>query len=67
VIVIAVEEDLLPDYRASDTVALEQERKLFYTAITRGAEFVWLIYTSSREGAATSGPSCLLGEAGLHG
>jgi DNA helicase-2/ATP-dependent DNA helicase PcrA len=67
VIVIAVEEDLLPDYRASDTVALEQERKLFYTAITRGGEFVWLIYTSSREGAATSGASCLLPEAGLRG
>jgi DNA helicase II / ATP-dependent DNA helicase PcrA len=67
VIVIAVEEDLLPDYRANDTVALEQERKLFYTAITRGAEFVWVIHTSSREGAATSGPSGLLPEAGLRG
>jgi DNA helicase-2/ATP-dependent DNA helicase PcrA len=66
VIVIAVEQGLLPHRRQSQTRGgLEDERRLFYTALTRAADTVLFIYTDSRAGQPTDGPSCFLREAGL--
>jgi DNA helicase-2/ATP-dependent DNA helicase PcrA len=67
VIVIATEEDILPGYRQSATQqGVEDERKLFYTALTRAKETAFLIHTQNRAASPTSGPSRFLAEAGLH-
>ncbi len=49
VFVVGLEEDLFPSHMASSTPReLEEERRLFYVAITRAEEKVYLSYAGSR-------------------
>lgn len=49
VFVVGVNEDLLPHRRSSDTLAgLEEERRLFYVAVTRSERLLYLSYASLR-------------------
>ncbi|MCM1032669.1 MAG: UvrD-helicase domain-containing protein [Odoribacter sp.] len=49
VFVVGVEEDLLPSLMSHDsTESIEEERRLFYVAITRAKKFCMLTYASSR-------------------
>ena len=49
VFVVGLEEDLFPSHMASSTPKeLEEERRLFYVAITRAEEKVYLSYSGSR-------------------
>ena len=54
VFVVGINEDLLPHYRSASTLeGLEEERRLFYVAITRAKRLLYLSYASQK---ATSGP-----------
>lgn len=47
VFVVGVNEDLLPHYRSASTLeGLEEERRLFYVAITRAKRLLYLSYAS---------------------
>ncbi len=49
VFVVGVNEDLLPHKRSSETiVGLEEERRLFYVAVTRAKRLLYLSYASLR-------------------
>ena len=49
ILVVGVEEDLLPSSMSHDSAeAVEEERRLFYVAITRAKKFCMLSYASSR-------------------
>lgn len=49
IFVVGVEEDLLPSSMSHDSAeAVEEERRLFYVAITRAKKFCMLSYASSR-------------------
>ncbi len=49
VFVVGVEEDLFPSFMAGKTMeGLDEERRLFYVAITRAEEMLTLSYTASR-------------------
>lgn len=48
VFVVGVEEDLLPSSMSQEMSAVEEERRLFYVAITRAKRFCMLTYASSR-------------------
>ena len=45
VFLIGVEDDIIPHYRSED---LEEERRLFYTAITRAQEDLYLTWAKKR-------------------
>lgn len=52
VFVVALEEGLFPDWRSSQqTRSLEEERRLFYVAITRTQEQLYLSYAQQRASA----------------
>ncbi len=54
VFVVGINEDLLPHYRSAGTLeGLEEERRLFYVAITRAKRLLYLSYASQK--AASSG------------
>ena len=54
VFVVGVNEDLLPHYRSASTLeGLEEERRLFYVAITRAKHLLYLSYASLK--AASGG------------
>ena len=54
VFVVGINEDLLPHYRSASTLeGLEEERRLFYVAVTRAKQLLYLSYSSSR---GASGP-----------
>ena len=54
VFVVGINEDLLPHYRSASTLeGLEEERRLFYVAITRAKRLLYLSYASQK---AASGP-----------
>jgi len=49
VFVVGVNEDLLPHKRSSETIwGLEEERRLFYVAVTRAKRLLYLSYASLR-------------------
>lgn len=49
VIVVGMEENLFPSFMSSDSAeAIDEERRLFYVAITRAESFLTLSYASSR-------------------
>ena len=49
VFVVGVNEDLLPHRRSSETIGgLEEERRLFYVAVTRAKRLLYLSYASLR-------------------
>ena len=49
VFVVGVNEDLLPHYRSASTLeGLEEERRLFYVAVTRAKQLLYLSYTSQK-------------------
>ena len=68
VFVVGLEEEIFPHYRAleeNDFEGLEEERRLFYVAMTRAEERLFLTYSSSRIqfGQVTSkSPSCFISE-----
>lgn len=50
VFVVGVNEDLLPHKKSKSTLEeLEEERRLFYVAITRAKELLYISYASSRD------------------
>ena len=54
VFVVGINEDLLPHYRSAGTLeGLEEERRLFYVAITRAKRLLYLSYASQK--AASGG------------
>ena len=54
VFVVGINEDLLPHYRSASTLeGLEEERRLFYVAVTRAKQLLYLSYASQK---AASGP-----------
>ncbi|HET7559160.1 MAG TPA: 3'-5' exonuclease, partial [Limnochordia bacterium] len=59
VFIIGLEENLLPHYRALDEIGgLEEERRLFYVAMTRAKQLLYLTYATERGhfGARKSNP-----------
>ena len=49
VFVVGVNEDLLPHYRSASTLeGLEEERRLFYVAVTRARHLLYLSYASQK-------------------
>jgi DNA helicase-2/ATP-dependent DNA helicase PcrA len=65
VFVVGLEEGLLPHASALDNAAeLEEERRLFYVALTRAEKRVHLLHASNRRAwnAAGGGPSRFVGE-----
>lgn len=49
IFVVGLEENLFPSYMSlSDVNAIDEERRLFYVAITRAEEFLCLTYSNSR-------------------
>lgn len=48
VFIVGVEEDLLPSVYADDEKGLEEERRLFYVAITRAEKRCFISYSKSR-------------------
>ncbi len=49
IFVVGLEEDLFPSFMAkSDSAGIEEERRLFYVAITRAEEFLTLSFAKSR-------------------
>jgi len=69
VVLLGCEERLLPSWRAlesADPNALEEERRLFYVAVTRAKDRLVLTRCHVRGGRRTDGPSRFLAEAGLH-
>lgn len=65
VAVVGLDEGSLPDFRASDDAALEEERRNAYVAITRAARelhLTWPRVRSTRFGARTQQPSRFLSE-----
>lgn len=53
VFVVGVNEDLLPHKRSAETLGgLEEERRLFYVAITRAEQLLYLSYASSQTAAS---------------
>ena len=68
VILLGCEEQLLPSWRSlcsPDPGALEEERRLFYVAVTRAKDTLLITYAAERGGRPTGGPSRFLAEAGL--
>ena len=68
VVLLGCEERLLPSWRAlesADPDALEEERRLFYVAVTRAKDQLVLTRCHVRGGRPTGGPSRFLAEAGL--
>ncbi|RKQ90842.1 DNA helicase-2/ATP-dependent DNA helicase PcrA [Solirubrobacter pauli] len=68
VVLLGCEEQLLPSWRAlqsADPEDLEEERRLFYVAVTRAKDQLVLTRCHVRGGRATGGPSRFLAEAGL--
>ena len=54
VFVVGINEDLLPHYRSASTLeGFEEERRLFYVAVTRAKRLLYLSYASQK---AASGP-----------
>ena len=49
VFVVGINEDLLPHYRSAGTLeGLEEERRLFYVAVTRAKQLLYLSYASQK-------------------
>jgi DNA helicase-2/ATP-dependent DNA helicase PcrA len=48
VFIVGMEEEQFPALRDGDQTALEEERRLFYVALTRAKEAAWLSYSESR-------------------
>ena len=49
VFVVGINEDLLPHYRSASTLeGLEEERRLFYVAVTRAKHLLYLSYASQK-------------------
>jgi DNA helicase-2/ATP-dependent DNA helicase PcrA len=68
VIVCGAEERLIPSWRAlqsNDPNALEEERRVFYVAMTRAKDTLILTHAAARNERHTNGPSRFLAEAGL--
>ena len=68
VVLVGAEEGLLPSQRALEETtrtAIEEERRLFYVALTRAKDAVIVTTVGVRGGRATNGPSRFLNEAGL--
>ena len=68
VVLIGAEERLLPSWRSleDDTGGdLEEERRMFYVAVTRAKERLVITQAAQRGGRDTEGPSRFLAEAGL--
>jgi len=68
VYVLACEERRLPSSHAIDSDrprAIEEERRLFYVALTRAKDRLVLSTSLERFGSPTAGPSRFVGEAGL--
>jgi DNA helicase-2/ATP-dependent DNA helicase PcrA len=68
VVLLGAEEGLLPDRHAlaePTGAALEEERRLFYVALTRARETLIVTTSALRHGVRTAGPSRFLAEAGL--
>ena len=70
VVLVGAEERLLPSWRsleddAADTGGLEEERRLFYVAVTRAKDHLVITQAQQRGGRDTEGASRFLTEAGL--
>lgn len=66
VLLIAAEESILPGRRQrSSEAGMEDERRLFYTALTRARDTALLFHVERRAGEPTDGASRFLAEAGL--
>jgi DNA helicase-2/ATP-dependent DNA helicase PcrA len=68
VFVAACEERVTPSWRSlesGDVEDLEEERRGFYVAMTRGEDTVFLTWCEHRNGQNTEGPSRFITEAGL--
>ena len=68
VLVIGCEEGLLPiayALESGDALRVEEERRLFYVAATRGKDRVTFTTSAERLGRPTKGPSRFLAEAGM--
>lgn len=68
VFICGCEQRLIPSWRAIETgavIALEEERCLFYVAITRGEDEVHFTWCEYRNGHATHGISQFVPEAGV--
>ena len=48
VFIPAMEDDVLPSYRANDTAKQEEERRLFYVAVTRAKKMCFISYARMR-------------------
>jgi DNA helicase-2/ATP-dependent DNA helicase PcrA len=68
VVLLACEEQLLPSWRSltcADPDRLEEERRLFYVAVTRAKDRLLITHVAERGRRTTGGPSRFLSEAGL--
>ena len=61
VIIMGCEDDMLPHSYAEDFWQIEEERRLFYVAVTRAKKFLGMSYASERDNAPRS-PSPYLSE-----
>ena len=58
VFAVALEQGLIPGYRAVSSKEIEEERRIFYVAITRAEERLYLTYATSRFSMGTT-TACL--------
>jgi DNA helicase II / ATP-dependent DNA helicase PcrA len=68
VVLLGCEEQLLPSWRSlpsPDPQRLEEERRLFYVAVTRAKDRLLITHVAERGRRPTGGPSRFLTEAGL--
>jgi DNA helicase-2/ATP-dependent DNA helicase PcrA len=73
VVLIGCEDRLLPSWRSLEdeppgdgpSGGLEEERRLFYVAVTRAKDHLVITQASTRGDRDTEGPSRFLAEAGL--
>ena len=71
VALLGCEESVLPHWRSADVTldeqsgGLEEERRLFYVALTRACDELLITSVRLRDARPTSGPSRFLAEAGL--
>lgn len=50
VFLMDVNEEILPDSKAKDSGSIEEERRLFYVAMTRASDRLYILYTRERYG-----------------